>query len=90
MLILAFHIIIALVTTLAIAGVLTAAYRRNETKFYMTMLVSFGATAVSGIALLFVSANGLGRFCAMMSAYAVFVAIAHRYYRVRISTTSSL
>ena len=89
-LILSLHITAALVTTVAIIAVTVSAYAGRETKSYITMLASFTATAVSGIGLLFVLAGGLGRFCVMMSAYAIFVAAAHLYYRRQITAKSSL
>lgn len=86
MLILALHITVALVMTLATLGVFAAGYARRESRAYVTMLASFGVTVVSGISLLFVSAGGLGRFCAMMSAFSLSVIAARAYYRVRLAT----
>ena len=54
------------------------------------MLASFAATVVSGIALLFVSAGGLGRFCAMMSMFTLMTIAAGQYYRIRVLANSSL
>lgn len=90
MLILTSHIIIASIMTLASVGVLAAASSRRETKAYLVMLASFAATVVSGIALLFVSAGGLGRFCAMMSMFTLMTIAAGQYYRVRVLANSSL
>ena len=90
MVILTSHIIIASIMTLASVGVLAAASSRRETKAYLVMLASFAATVVSGIALLFVSAGGLGRFCAMMSMFTLMTIAAGQYYRVRVLANSSL
>lgn len=90
MLILSLHIIFALLTTLAIVIVLLSAKSARETKAHVVMVVSFAATALSGLGMLFVNAGGLGRLCAMMSAYTLVVAAAHYYYRARVSATSSL
>ena len=90
MLILTSHIIIASIMTLASVGVLAAASSRRETKAYLVMLASFAATVVSGTALLFVSAGGLGRFCAMMSVFTLMTIVAGQYYRVRVLANSSL
>ena len=90
MLILTLHISAALFMTIATLGVFAAGYTRRESKAYETMLVSFGATALSGTILLFVSAGGLGRFCAMMSAFSLSVIAARAYYRKRLSATNSL
>lgn len=90
MVILTSHIVIASIMTLATVGVFAAAYSRRETKAYLVMLTSFAATVVSGIALLFVSAGGLGRFCAMMSMFTLMTIAAGQYYRVRVLANSSL
>ena len=90
MVILTSHIVIASIMTLATVGVFAAAYNRRETKAYLVMLASFAATVVSGIALLFVSAGGLGRFCAMMSMFTLMTIAAGQYYRVRVLANSSL
>ena len=90
MVILTSHIIIASIMTLASVGVLAAASSRRETKAYLVMLASFAATVVSGTALLFVSAGGLGRFCAMMSVFTLMTIVAGQYYRVRVLANSSL
>jgi hypothetical protein len=87
MLILSLHILAALITTVAIIGVTISAYRKSETKLYMTMLLSFGVTAVSGIGLVFI-VGGLGRFCAMMSMYVVLVMMARSYYHKQIASSS--
>ena len=89
-LILTIHITAALMTTLTIATVSLAAFRQRETRTYFAMLTSFAVTAASGIIMLFVSANGFGRFCVTMSAYAVVVVIARQYYRKQLSISSSL
>lgn len=88
--ILSLHVLIATVTTGSILGVFIAARAQRRTRAYLTMLVSFAATALSGVALLAISAHGLGRFCAMMSAYVVVVAFARHYYHVRTAAFSSL
>lgn len=88
--ILTLHILVALITTVSIGGVFASAFRRRETRVYSAMIISFAATAVSGVALLFVSTHGLGRFCAMMSMYTVFVVVARQYYRKQNTITSSL
>jgi len=88
--ILTLHILVASIMSLAIIGVFAAGYAERATKAYSTMLVSFGATVVSGVGLLFVSPNGLGRFCAMMSAFTVMALIARAYYRKRVVTVASL
>jgi hypothetical membrane protein len=90
MFILTLHILVASVMSLAIIGVFAAGYAQHATKAYSTMLVSFGATVVSGVGLLFVSPNGLGRLCAMMSAFTIFVLIARAYYRKQVPLASSL
>ena len=90
MFILSLHILVATITTISILGVFASAFRRKETKAYVAMLTSFAATALSGVALLFVSTHGLGRLCAMMSAYTVLVVVARLYYRKQLLTVSSL
>lgn len=90
MIILSFHILVASIMTLSILGVFAAAHRRRETVAYTPMLISFAATATSGLGLLFVSPSGLGRLCAMMTAFTFLVIVARSYYRKRIVTVSSL
>lgn len=90
MLILTLHIAVALVMTIATLGVFAAGYAQRESKAYIAMLASFGVTVMSGVGLLFVSAGGLGRFCAMMSAFSLSVIVARAYYRKRLGATSSL
>jgi hypothetical protein len=88
MLILSLHILVASIMTGATVGVFAAAHARRETKAYSVMLGTFGATTVSGIGLMFISAGGLGRFCAMMSVFTLSVLVARAYYRRR--TVSSV
>lgn len=77
------HIFVAFVMSLAIIGVFIAAYKQRETRAYVPMMVSFSATVVSGIGLLFITPTGLGRLCAMMSAFTILVLVARYYYSKR-------
>jgi len=90
MIILSLHILVATVMTLAIIGVFAAAYHQHETKAYGVMLGSFVPTILSGVGLLFVSVNGLGRLCVMMSAFTLVTLVARAYYLRRVILTSSL
>ena len=89
-LILIAHIAVATIMTIAVLGVVAAAYNKRETKAYAAMLGSFGLTVVSGIGLLFVTAGGLGRFCVMMSAFTLSVIAARAYYRAQVISETSL
>ena len=89
-LILIAHIAVATIMTISVLGVVAAAYGRRETKAYTAMLGSFALTVVSGVGLLFVAADGLGRFCVMMSAFTLSVIAARAYYRKRLTTETSL
>jgi hypothetical protein len=81
-LILSLHIATALIMSGATLGVYAAAYARRASRAYGAMIVSFTATAVSGVVLVF-AAGGLGRFCMMMSIFTVATIIANHFYRVR-------
>jgi hypothetical protein len=85
-LILSLHIIVALITTVATAGVFAAAYARRETKLYTLMMGSFALTATSGISLLFVTSGQLGHVCAMMTFFLLATLVARAYYRTRVVT----
>lgn len=90
MIMLPLHILVASFMTISMAGVLFAAYKQVETKFYGAMLVSFAMTVVSGVSLLFVTAGTLGRICAMMSVFTASVLAVRYYYRKQLSLASSL
>lgn len=81
--VLSLHIFVASIMSLAIIGVFVAAYQRRETKAYTPMMISFAATVVSGVGLLFIAPTGLGRLCAMMSAFTLLTLAARHYYSKR-------
>jgi hypothetical protein len=89
MLILSLHILVATIMTCATVGVFAAARTRRETKAYSAMLLSFGATIVSGAGLLFISTAGFGRFCVMMSTFSISVLVARAYYKKRSLPTAA-
>ena len=66
-------------------GVLASAYGRRATKLYQAMMLSFAGVVVSGAALLVVSPAGLGRFCAMMSAFTLATLAVRAYYQRRVA-----
>lgn len=90
MIILSIHIFVATIMTGATLGVFVAARKERETKMYSAMLVSFALTIVSGVAMLFVSPNGLGRLCVMMTTFTLLVVVARSYYRKRVTAVPSL
>lgn len=88
--VLSLHIFVASIMSVAIAGVFLAAYQRRETKAYTPMMISFAATVVSGVGLLYIVPTGLGRLCAMMSAFTILVLVARAYYRKHVVVTQSI
>ena len=89
MLILSTHILISLVLSGAMVAVFASAHKRQATKLYTTMLASFTGVVTTGVALLVVSPAGLGRFCAMMSAFTLLTFVARAYYRRQVLSTVS-
>lgn len=75
------HIAVALVMTLTMVGVYVAALHQRETKAYGAMLLSFGATFMTGVGLLAVSPAGFGRFCVTMTVFSLLVVAAHKFYQ---------
>lgn len=84
MFILSTHILLAIIMTFATLFVFAAGYWQTRTWAYRPMLGSFGLTAISGIGLLLAEGRGLGRFCVMMSGFALAIIIARAYYRARL------
>lgn len=77
------HILIASALTLTTFIVAFAALNQRPTGAYLPMLITFVATVLSGVALLF-TVGSIGRVCATMAAVSLVVGIVHRYYKVRV------
>lgn len=85
MLILALHIAVAFAMTVSTVGVASAAYAgRAVERVYRTMIASFTGTVLSGVLLVVIAPAGLGRFCAMMTAFSAMTLFARHYYRRRV------
>ena len=82
MIILSLHILVASILTVSSLVVTVSARQRQTTNAYLVMMVTFGATIVSGLSLLLVGAS-LGRVCATMTALTLAVLLVRRYYLVR-------
>lgn len=81
------HILIASIMLVSALGVTLAARSRTETKLYLSMMISFVMTTVSGIALLFVTVGQLGRVCATMTVLTLLVLVVRSYYVKRVTLT---
>lgn len=84
---LSFHVLVSVVLTLMITAVLASAVMSRKTRTHAVMWMNFAATSISGLALIFVSPAGLGRFCAMMTAFSLLTIVAHQVYRRRVLAT---
>ena len=88
MLILTLHITAALIMSAALIVVFVAGVSRRATRGYYVMLGSFSATLLSGIGLIALSAGGLGRFCAMMTAFTALTIAVRSFYRRRLEVVA--
>lgn len=84
------HVLVSVFLTLMITAVLVSAAMSRKTRSHAVMWGSFAATSISGLALIFVSPAGLGRFCAMMTAFSLLTLVAHQVYRRRVLATAEV
>ena len=83
MLTLSIHLVCAATYTVAAVGLaIAAALRKVASPVNKAMIAGFGATAVSGIALVVVSPKAMGQFCSsMLIASLLGFAVAYAYKR---------